>query len=1371
MELMSTYGWVVFVGVGAMVLLSQMGTFNPTSCSKTSSGFSQVVPSDWSVFVNSNALIIYVQNWAGDPVEVTSVNLSMGSGVQCGVETHVQIDSGSNSSLVLQCSESLADSGKFKPGDCYTGELVLTYTNMRSGNSDVSKGKIRGSIEGMTICYRPSQLCFMDEDCCSGSCKTDYETSDKWCVGDSAQCVHMGIVYDNGANAPECVDSDNRRYCDAGVWNTISCGTDGCSGVCGSSLNGCVWNDVSCSGGSCASMPSDVDSSQASCDSCVGAGHWSVGGEVAATACCGDDLAENHSSRIAGASMDNGYVTSPSDDACCDSALECVDDGACYPSGTTTHDADGDGDNDYCDAGTWKDCQTAAQCGPAAPVCIAGDCAQCTLDEHCGPCQECNSGSCVNQAAGNDKKLDCPGTFGACAADTCNGAGACQYLSGKQSCGTCQQCTGSSYSCSFVSADSDPLGDCTGNCDECNGAGACRADNSRCSGTIGSCSCSGSGTAFNCQSCPDSFGSCGDATCIGYACGNSAYAAGTDCAGLCHSCDGSGSCIDTPNGSDYQGECPGTFGTCAGSNCDGSGACQYVAPGKGSCTACQYCTGASYSCSNVPAGLDTYGECPGVFGSCAADTCSGAGACSYLAPGKQSCGTCQYCTGSDFACTNVLNGVDTYSDCPGTFGACAGDLCNGGAACQILSGKQTCPTCQQCGGASYTCSNVSNGADPNGDCPGAFGTCAADTCNGVAACSYLSPGQQTCGACKYCTGSGFSCSNVGAGTDPYNACAASWTGCSGLCVKTGADGNCGGSGTCNVGGASANVAAGNVCSAGSESSGACNAVWACANAQNTDGAYNNGGPGYWTQGTCDGGGVCDRSGAQGNGDDSSTACSCIKGAGYWGIGGEVSSATCCEDAGEYKKTRSCTSGCTSDGTDDACCNANTDCAYSSTCYSSGDCSGTLKCSSGSWVNHCTNGVQDCDETGVDCGGASCLKPNAQSCTLGTECCSGICSYGVCCSAGQCGWGTPECVADGGFKANIWLNGVCRSGTWKTICGGVGCGTYACDSGTCDNNYCCRLGLLEYRKPVTVTELSGAALTNFPVMITTDTLTLVSGGKMRSDCGDMRFTDNDGTTQLSYWVESGCNTASTVVWVKVPSLAASSARTIYMYYGNAAQTSLSNGNNVFTFFDNFESGSLAAWTITGGTYGTYTAATDQKYSGSYSAKGVDSSASGYPCITRANPLAGASFVNEMRARFGNTLKHFPWSWTSSAGCNTNWLMAYTAQHWMYTLTGCSASNFPTDRTWATNTWYKVKLAYNKNTIKYKTWVDGNYLGEVNAQCGVSPTCVANNVVSVSTMRSCPGTLSENGGIQWIDDFIVRQFATTDPSTSVGSEEAY
>ncbi|MHB9019530.1 MAG: DUF2341 domain-containing protein [Minisyncoccota bacterium] len=102
----------------------------------------------------------------------------------------------------------------------------------------------------------------------------------------------------------------------------------------------------------------------------------------------------------------------------------------------------------------------------------------------------------------------------------------------------------------------------------------------------------------------------------------------------------------------------------------------------------------------------------------------------------------------------------------------------------------------------------------------------------------------------------------------------------------------------------------------------------------------------------------------------------------------------------------------------------------------------------------------------------------------------------------------------------------------------------------------------YKKTVTITENSGGSLTNFPVAITTDTASLVSAGKMRSDCGDIRFTDTDQTTLLSYFIESGCNTGSTKIWVEVPSISASSQKMVNLHYGNPSATSVASADNTF-----------------------------------------------------------------------------------------------------------------------------------------------------------------------------------------------------------------
>ena len=104
----------------------------------------------------------------------------------------------------------------------------------------------------------------------------------------------------------------------------------------------------------------------------------------------------------------------------------------------------------------------------------------------------------------------------------------------------------------------------------------------------------------------------------------------------------------------------------------------------------------------------------------------------------------------------------------------------------------------------------------------------------------------------------------------------------------------------------------------------------------------------------------------------------------------------------------------------------------------------------------------------------------------------------------------------------------------------------------------------YRKPIKILN-SASLLRDYQILITVDTASLISGKKLQSDCGDLRFVDSDGETFLSYWLESGCNTKSTRIWVKVPYLP-SGYKTIYLYYGNPSVDSLSNPEDTFLAFD-------------------------------------------------------------------------------------------------------------------------------------------------------------------------------------------------------------
>ncbi len=119
-------------------------------------------------------------------------------------------------------------------------------------------------------------------------------------------------------------------------------------------------------------------------------------------------------------------------------------------------------------------------------------------------------------------------------------------------------------------------------------------------------------------------------------------------------------------------------------------------------------------------------------------------------------------------------------------------------------------------------------------------------------------------------------------------------------------------------------------------------------------------------------------------------------------------------------------------------------------------------------------------------------------------------------------------------------------------------------------------------PVTVTNLGASTLSNYQVSITLNTAALVGAGKMQASGNDIRFADAS-CTNLPYWIESGMNTATTVIWINVNSIAPSTTTTIYLYYGNPVAAAASDGNATFLFFDDFNGVALdgAKWTLHNG----------------------------------------------------------------------------------------------------------------------------------------------------------------------------------------------
>lgn len=101
-----------------------------------------------------------------------------------------------------------------------------------------------------------------------------------------------------------------------------------------------------------------------------------------------------------------------------------------------------------------------------------------------------------------------------------------------------------------------------------------------------------------------------------------------------------------------------------------------------------------------------------------------------------------------------------------------------------------------------------------------------------------------------------------------------------------------------------------------------------------------------------------------------------------------------------------------------------------------------------------------------------------------------------------------------------------------------------------------------RRPITITSTS--AETDYQIMLD---VSFVTG--MSTDFSDIRFTDSDGATEISFWIEEFTASDDATVWVNVPSIP-NGTKTIYMYYDGCTSSNTSNATNTFIFYDDMTS---------------------------------------------------------------------------------------------------------------------------------------------------------------------------------------------------------
>ncbi len=433
-------------------------------------------------------------------------------------------------------------------------------------------------------------------------------------------------------------------YCGDSGYDTLvqDCGTGTCLGVCGSGPDGCTYHERGCSGTDCYDLIRPGDDGQSYCTGCGLS--WNLGGEVAASTCCGDDAGEN--SRTCSDDSANGDCGVDML-ACCGAASDCVDhNGACADSGSC-HGFGSAALKSYCSNGTWQDPDESST------YCAATGCGYAWL---------ANVGS-GNRCCGDDGAEDIEQTAGTARSCCYNGL---QLASGATS-GSVQCYNGQLYDCNGAANDDSDLSTHSSTCGKV-GSLYCTSANTWASKLENGCGCL---TGSNCQSsyCKNDYDGSGAWCANSSQCAHNAaiYSSGQkapDCvnAGAERLCANgswsSQSCGSDTTCSDYA--C--SSGSCGVTHYNNSTQCDTTYRCSSGTGNNHYAVGGDYLCRGY---------------------CDGAGACDYA----DSCDNCgdnfSHASGtcSSNSCTmgSCLTG---YADCAGgTADGCEVNLNDGGGNC------------------------------------------------------------------------------------------------------------------------------------------------------------------------------------------------------------------------------------------------------------------------------------------------------------------------------------------------------------------------------------------------------------------------------------------------------------------------------------------------------------------------------------------------------------------------------------------------------------------------------------------------------------------------------------------------------------------
>ncbi len=270
-------------------------------------------------------------------------------------------------------------------------------------------------------------------------------------------------------------------------------------------------------------------------------------------------------------------------------------------------------------------------------------------------------------------------------------------------------------------------------------------------------------------------------------------------------------------------------------------------------------------------------------------------------------------------------------------------------------------------------------------------------------------------------------------------------------------------------------------------------------------------------------------------------------------------------------------------------------------------------------------------------------------------------------------------------------------------------------------------------------LSAADISNF-----------YNASKAELNFDDLRFSDssnlNDETWNFSYpyWIESDKK-----VWVKVPVIAGSANKTIYMYYGNSNATPGSDGPSTFIYWD--DGSNRSGWTVSGAyqniTVGYIPPSYDTPFSSvnNYMFKNVGLKPNNIVEYNQRLASSGRAIGDFFFLVNNNgTGQAFNFDTNTGTGDHSNW---YTTSSWNGWSVGSDTGFSP-----ALNTWYKLKLTLTGTAAQIN--INGT---------DYTPTFTFSNNGGNIGLISDGGTAHDS---YW-DNIRIRKYTVTEPTITIAA----